>query len=166
MDRLSEMQKVGLSSAEHDNKQLQNTLEIKLKELSEQQLLCKRKESDFRDLEEKFEAKVESMEQKYEDMKYTLKQKIDEIFVLKERMQEIDNLEKKVACSEEIELELRHHLGEVTQELQTLKESTLSINEESLQQKLDDAFVQVCTANYSTIVPGKINKYETIYPFI
>lgn len=137
-----------LSRVENENKELQDNLEIKSKELAAQQLLCEQKAADFSEIEIKLKAKLETLELRYDDLKYTIKQKEEEMLLLEDKVRETENLEKKVACAEEIELELRHHLGEVTQELQTLKESIANDNlesddKDSLQQKLSDALTQV-----------------------
>ncbi|KAK3707105.1 hypothetical protein QZH41_014698, partial [Actinostola sp. cb2023] len=141
-----------LSRAENEVKQLQNTLQLKEKELEAVQMRCDQNASACDEIEMQFKPKMEVLEQRCEEMKYTLKKKEDEIFVLKENVQDdeakVENLEKKAACSEEIELELRHHLGEVTQELETLRESTasesvLNDDEKVYREELNDALQKI-----------------------
>ncbi|KAL9973126.1 hypothetical protein ACROYT_G019542 [Oculina patagonica] len=68
------------------------------------------------------ETKIKALEFQCEELKYNLKQKEEEIFVknesLKQTNLEVSSLEAKYVAAEEVERELRHHLGEVTQQLE------------------------------------------------
>ena len=72
------------------------------------------------------QTKIRELESQCEELKYSLKQKDEEIFVkeesLKQSRQEVSSLESKYAAATEVERELRHHLGEVTQQLESGKE--------------------------------------------
>lgn len=73
------------------------------------------------------ETKIRSLEFQCEELKYNLKQKEEEIFVknesLKQKNLEVSSLEAKYIAAEEVERELRHHLGEVTQQLEWSKDN-------------------------------------------
>ena len=72
------------------------------------------------------QTKIRELESQCEELKYSLKQKDEEIFLkeesLKQSRQEVSSLESKYAAATEVERELRHHLGEVTQQLEWSKE--------------------------------------------
>ena len=77
-------------------------------------------------LESRLQEEAKSLERQCEDLKYQIKQKEEESFVFKETVKqkeaEVESLERKYEGAKEIELELRHHLGEVTQQLERVQE--------------------------------------------
>ena len=115
--------------------ELQKDLNAKDREYVEALQQTERRASSRANLNSDLQTKVRELETRCEELKYSLKQKDEEIFVkeesLKESRQEVRNLESKYAAAEEVERELRHHLGEVTQQLERSKDdkTTESTNE-------------------------------------
>ena len=95
------------------------------------------------------QTKIRALESQCEELKYKLVQKDEEIFEKDERLKkinlEVSRLEAKYVAAEEVERELRHHLGELTQQLEWSKQNNSETvlegyrDEESDQQKLKEA---------------------------
>ena len=95
------------------------------------------------------QTKITALESQWEELKYKLVQKGEEIFekdeCLKKTNLEVSRLEAKYVAAEEVERELRHHLGEVTQQLEWSKENKTETvpeghrDEETDHQKLKEA---------------------------
>ena len=95
------------------------------------------------------QTKIRALESRCKELKYKLVQKGEEIFekdeCLKKTNLEVSRLEAKYVAAEEVERELRHHLGEVTQQLEWSKENKTETvleghrDEENDHQKLKEA---------------------------
>ena len=104
----------------------------------------KRKASSRANLNSDLQAKITQLECQCEEFRYSLKQKDEEIFVreqgLKESKQELSKLESKYAAAADVERELRHHLGEVTQQLERSKDEKSTEREQMIEvEKLTEA---------------------------
>ena len=132
-----------ISSLKEQLEELRAKIKEKDIELEE---MVKAKESyagKCRHLESRMQVKVKGLEQQCEDLKYEITHKEEEIFVFAEtvKQKEVDicSLERKCEAAKEMELELRHHLGEVTQQLENVQESSSHENEvQRLNKKLAD----------------------------
>ena len=115
--------------------ELERDLDAKDREYLEALQQTERRASSRTNLNSDLQAKIRELECQCEELKYSLKQKDEEIFVkeesLKKSRQEVSSLESKYAAAEEVDRELRHHLGEVTQQLEWSKDdkTTESSNE-------------------------------------
>ena len=120
-----------------------NTREQEHAEILQQ---TERRASSAASLKLDLQTKVRALESQCEELKYKLVQKDEEIFEKDERLKktnlEVSRFEAKYVAAEEVERELRHHLGEVTQQLEWSKENKSETvpegckNEETDQQKL------------------------------
>lgn len=120
--------------------------EMSAKEREHLELLqqSKRKASSRANLNSDLQAKITQLECQCEELRYNLKQKDEEIFVkeqsLKQSKQEVSNLESKYAAAADVERELRHHLGEVTQQLECSKDEKSTEREKIIEvEKLTEA---------------------------
>lgn len=128
---------------------LQRDLNIKEQEHAEILQQKERRASSAANVKLDLETKIRALESQCEELKYKLVQKDEEIFekdeCLKKTDLEVSRLKAKYVAAEEVERELRHHLGEVTQQLQWSKENNSETvqeghrDEETDQQKLKEA---------------------------
>ena len=106
--------------------ELQRDISAKEREYLETLQQTEKRFSSTANQKSDLQTKIRELESQCEELKYSLKQKDEEIFVkeesLKQSKQEVASLEAKYAAAEEVERELRHHLGEVTQQLEWSKE--------------------------------------------
>ena len=107
--------------------ELQRDLSSKEQENAEMMQQKQKKASSAANLKLDLENKIRALEVQCEELKYNVKQKDKEIFVknesLKQKDLEVSSLEAKYVAAEEVERELRHHLGEVTQQLEWSKDN-------------------------------------------
>lgn len=122
--KLDEMQKDISDKEQEHTKMLQQT---------------ERRASSTANVKLDLQAKIRALESQCEELKYNLKQKDEEVFVkeecLKQRNLEVSSLEAKYVAAEEVERELRHHLGEVTQQLEWSKDNKSETVPESSSEK-------------------------------
>lgn len=101
-----------------------NTKELEHTEILQQ---TERRASSAANLQLDLQSKIRALESQCEELKYNLVQKDEEIFekdeCLKKTNLEVSRLEAKYVAAEEVERELRHHLGEVTQQLEWSKDN-------------------------------------------
>lgn len=106
--------------------ELERVLSDKDKEYLEALQQTERRASSRANVASDLQSKIRDLESQCEELKYSLKQKDEEIFIkeesLKQNRQEVRGLESKYAAAAEVERELRHHLGEVTQQLEWSKD--------------------------------------------
>ncbi|XP_032218810.2 centromere protein F [Nematostella vectensis] len=123
-------------------------------ELRQQQELLRDKESalaaasskieekiaNFSERETELESQVRALESQCEELEYRVKEKEESLLLANEKLSEKDaeiaSVEKKCAGYEEIELELRHHIGELTQEQERMRDDPSSENMYSENEKL------------------------------
>ena len=130
---------------------LQRDLNTKEQEHAEILQQKERRASSAANVKLDLETKIRALESQCEELKYKLVQKDEEIFekveCLKKTNLEVSRLEAKYVAAEEVERELRHHLGEVTQQLEWSKENNSETvlegyrDEETDQQKLKEALI-------------------------
>lgn len=128
---------------------LQRDLNTKEQEHAEILQQKERRASSAANVKLDLETKIRALESQCEELKYKLVQKDEEIFekdeCLKKTDLEVSRLKAKYVAAEEVERELRHHLGEVTQQLEWSKENNSETvqeghrDEETDQQKLKEA---------------------------
>ena len=115
--------------------ELQKDLAVKEREYLEALQQTEKRASSTANLKSDLQTKIRELESQCEEFKYKLKQKDEEIFVkeesLKQSQQEVNSLESKYAAAAEVERELRHHLGEVTQQLEWSKDDKCEMAEKS-----------------------------------
>ena len=116
--------------------ELQRDLSTKDREHLEALQQTERKASSRANLNSDLQTKIRELECQCDELRYSLKQKDEEIFVkeegLKQSKQELSNLDSKYAAAAEVERELRHHLGEVTQQLEFSKDDKFSERDQVL----------------------------------
>ncbi|XP_068751937.1 centromere protein F-like isoform X2 [Montipora capricornis] len=116
--------------------ELQRDLTAKEREHLEALQQTERKASSRANLTSDLQTKIRELECQCDELRYSLKQKDEEIFVkeegLKQSKQELSNLDSKYAAAAEVERELRHHLGEVTQQLELSKDDKFSERDQVL----------------------------------
>ena len=116
-----------IAQMEAELKALQCRVHAKESELEEFARTKAKTEEMMRKLEAETQTKLGELEERCEGLKSDLQHKEKYILARDESLtaseERIAGLEAKVATAEDIELELRHHLGQVTQELETLNES-------------------------------------------
>jgi len=107
--------------------ELERDLNAKEREHTEILQQTEKRASSATSLKLDLQNKVRALESHCEELKYKLVQKGEEIFekdeCLKKTNLEVSRLEAKYVAAEEVERELRHHLGEVTQQLEWSKEN-------------------------------------------
>ena len=107
--------------------ELQRDLITREQEHAEILQQTERRASSAASLKLDLQTKIKALESQCEELKYKLVQKGEEIFekddCLKKTNLEVSRLEAKYVAAEEVERELRHHLGEVTQQLEWSKEN-------------------------------------------
>ena len=137
--------------------ELQNEVNVKERDYLEALRQTEKRVSSATSQKTDFQSKIRELESQCEELKYSLKQKDEEIFVkeesLKQSKQEAANLEAKYTAAGDVERELRHHLGEVTQQLEWSKEvksgetegnnEHLEASKETLTQALSEAEKEV-----------------------
>ena len=132
--------------------EMQNNLETKAKEHSETLRLIEKRASSSSILEAELHSRIKKLESECDELKYNLKQKDEDIFVkqelLKQKEQVVESLEAKYAAAEEVERELRHHLGEVTQQLEWSKGSNATVTENNNNAAHEDITKEVKYTSY------------------
>ena len=107
--------------------ELQRDLNTREQEHTEMLQQTEMRASSAASLKLDLQTKLRALESQCEELKYKLVQKGEEIFekdeCLKKTNLEVSRLEAKYVAAEEVERELRHHLGEVTQQLEWSKEN-------------------------------------------
>ena len=132
--------------------ELQSNLRTKEQEHVEMLQQTEKRASSAANLKQDLQSKIRALESQCEELKYGLKQKDEEIFVkdecIKQRTQEVDNLKAKYAAAEEVERELRHHLGEITQQLEWSKDDKSETVPESDSKRAAEAEKEVRIYKY------------------
>lgn len=137
--------------------EMKNEVSVKERDYLEALRQTEKRVSSATNQKTDFQSKIRELESQCEELKYSLKQKDEEIFVkeesLKQSKQEVANLEAKYAAAGDVERELRHHLGEVTQQLEWSREvksgetegnnEHLEASKETLTQALSEAEKEV-----------------------
>ena len=153
--------------------ELQSNLRMKEQECVEMLQQTEKRASSAANLKQDLQSKIRALESQCEELKYSLKQKDEEIFVkdecIKQRTQEVDNLKAKYAAAEEVERELRHHLGEITQQLELSKDDKSETVPESDSKRAVEAEKEVriykyfYVLNFSNLWKGDLDYFALQY---
>lgn len=153
--------------------ELQSNLRMKEQECVEMLQQTEKRASSAANLKQDLQSKIRALESQCEELKYSLKQKDEEIFVkdecIKQRAQEVDNLKAKYAAAEEVERELRHHLGEITQQLEWSKDDKSETVPESDSKRAAEAEKEVriykyfYVLNFSNLWKGDLDYFALQY---
>ena len=109
----------------HELRKNVDTYEALVSSINEEKTALEKAVGNYRNTMEEIQDQLDSQIRRTESTEYFLKQKDEELFVankeLDSKLIDVQRLEKAREASEELEVELRHHLGVVTQELEVYK---------------------------------------------